>query len=90
LKDPVCGMTVTDKSFYHVEQQGQTYYFCGAKCRSRFASDGMRHTGGAVLAKANGADKAAPQRGVAWRARWSLSLALLAALLISGYWLQTH
>ena len=42
LKDPVCGMTVTDKSFHHLERQGQSYFFCGTKCKSRFASQGDR------------------------------------------------
>ncbi len=38
LKDPVCGMTVTDKSFHHLEHHGQSYFFCGNKCKSRFAA----------------------------------------------------
>jgi YHS domain-containing protein len=40
LKDPVCGMTVTDKSFHHMEQGGRRVYFCGDRCKDRFA----RHT----------------------------------------------
>jgi Cu+-exporting ATPase len=44
LKDPVCGMTVTEKSFYHLERQGQTHYFCGPNCKARFAAHGLRPT----------------------------------------------
>ena len=38
--DPVCGMTVkiTDTSRKH-DHQGQTYHFCGEKCRTRFIAD---------------------------------------------------
>jgi YHS domain-containing protein len=36
LKDPVCGMAVTEKSFHHLQQDGHTYYFCGEKCKARF------------------------------------------------------
>jgi Cu+-exporting ATPase len=39
LKDPVCGMTVTNKSFHHLEQDGQSHYFCGTKCKARFAAN---------------------------------------------------
>lgn len=42
LKDPVCGMTVTERSFYHLERQGQTHYFCGPNCKARFAANGLR------------------------------------------------
>ncbi len=38
LKDPVCGMTVTAKSFHQLQQNGQTYYFCGALCKARFTA----------------------------------------------------
>jgi Cu+-exporting ATPase len=43
LKDPVCGMTVTNKSFHHLEQGGQSHYFCGAKCKARFAANLARY-----------------------------------------------
>ena len=36
-KDPVCGMDVTSQSEHHLEHAGHPYYFCSAKCRSRFA-----------------------------------------------------
>jgi Cu+-exporting ATPase len=37
LKDPVCGMEVTAQSPHHVEHEGRPYYFCSARCKSRFA-----------------------------------------------------
>ena len=39
-KDPVCGMSVkiTDTSRKH-DHQGETYHFCGEKCRTRFKAD---------------------------------------------------
>lgn len=39
LKDVVCGMTVTEDSPHHLEHEGQTYYFCGAGCKNKFAAD---------------------------------------------------
>jgi YHS domain-containing protein len=38
IKDPVCGMTVTTKSFHQLEQDGRCYYFCGATCKARFTA----------------------------------------------------
>ncbi len=38
--DPVCGMTVAVAGARHTHQHaGQTYYFCAAGCRARFAED---------------------------------------------------
>src|ERR1700736_179840 len=38
--DPVCGMSVKRKAAKHrFEYRGQEYFFCGARCRERFAAD---------------------------------------------------
>jgi Cu+-exporting ATPase len=39
LKDPVCGMKVTDQSPHHHEHEHQPYYFCSAGCKDKFATD---------------------------------------------------
>ena len=39
LKDPVCNMHVTDQSAHHFDYQHHPYYFCGAKCRTKFMAD---------------------------------------------------
>jgi len=39
LKDPVCGMDVTAKSSHHLDYDGAPYYFCSARCQSRFAAN---------------------------------------------------
>ena len=36
--DPVCGMTITDKSEHHIEHLAKTYYFCSKHCLSKFAA----------------------------------------------------
>jgi Cu+-exporting ATPase len=36
LKDPVCGMGVTEQSHHSTEHEGNRYYFCSAKCKARF------------------------------------------------------
>lgn len=39
LKDPVCGMDVTDKSDYHAEHAGSYYYFCSHHCLQKFSQN---------------------------------------------------
>ncbi|MDH1707341.1 heavy metal translocating P-type ATPase [Acinetobacter johnsonii] len=39
LKDPVCGMKITQDSTYHHEYEAKKYYFCSQKCQSKFISD---------------------------------------------------
>ena len=48
LKDPVCGMTVTDRSAHHVEHAGRPYYFCSAKCLTKFIAEPAKYAGDAV------------------------------------------
>ena len=37
MKDPVCGMDVdTATAAGRTEHNGQTYYFCGSKCKEKF------------------------------------------------------
>ncbi|NBS97369.1 MAG: YHS domain-containing protein, partial [Betaproteobacteria bacterium] len=59
LKDPVCGMGVTDTSPHHIDNEGQSYYFCSAKCRDKFAADPKRYNIAAlaVAAAANSVSK---------------------------------
>ena len=39
LKDPVCGMTVTEQSPHHALHGGRPYYVCSAKCLAKFSAD---------------------------------------------------
>ncbi|GAB4560641.1 MAG: heavy metal translocating P-type ATPase [Rhizobacter sp.] len=39
LKDPVCGMTVTEQSPHLLQHEGRPYYFCSAKCQGKFAAE---------------------------------------------------
>ena len=39
LRDPVCGMKVTEASEHRHTHAGTTYYFCRAGCRDKFAAD---------------------------------------------------
>ncbi len=43
LKDPVCGMPVTEQSQHAHEHAGQRYYFCGAGCKTKFAADPAKY-----------------------------------------------
>ncbi len=42
LKDPVCGMAVTESSPHQLEHAGRTYYFCSARCHGKFAAEPAR------------------------------------------------
>ena len=42
LKDPVCGMAVTEQSPHHLGHDGRPYYFCSAKCQAKFAAEPAR------------------------------------------------
>ena len=44
LKDPVCGMTVTTASQYYLEHDSHPFYFCSAKCKSRFEASPEKYT----------------------------------------------
>jgi Cu+-exporting ATPase len=43
LKDPVCGMSVTDHSQHRTEHEGRPYYFCSAKCLAKFTAEPARY-----------------------------------------------
>ncbi len=46
VKDPVCGMTVDPATAKHkAAYAGQTYFFCSAGCREKFAADPLRYVG---------------------------------------------
>jgi Cu+-exporting ATPase len=47
LKDPVCGMTVTQQSAHHVNHDDHLYYFCSAKCEAKFSADPQKYVAGA-------------------------------------------
>lgn len=95
LKDPVCGMTVTERSFYHLVHEGQTFYFCGPNCKSRFGGADARHaearSGDArdagLLAAGTAADHRSPARKLKRQAVWMLSLAVVALLVFAQQWL---
>ncbi len=44
LKDPVCGMTVTDRSPHVLAHHGASVYFCSAGCKTRFAANPTAYT----------------------------------------------
>src|SRR5690606_17562266 len=39
LKDPVCGMSVSEDSAHNVHHLGEDYYFCSAGCRNKFVDN---------------------------------------------------
>lgn len=46
VKDPVCGMDVeTVSAAGHTDHKGQTYYFCGSKCKEKFDLNPQQYLG---------------------------------------------
>jgi len=46
-KDPICGMSVDEKTAkYKSEHTGKTYYFCSQMCKTTFDKNPMKYTGG--------------------------------------------
>ena len=46
VKDPVCGMDVdTATAAGRSEYKGQTYYFCGTKCKEKFDLNPAQYVG---------------------------------------------
>ena len=88
LKDPVCGMAVTYKSFHQSEHKGYRFYFCGATCKSRFVADPERYSGG-VEAIAVLPEQAEPQSRLAGLRAWLLVLAALLALALVWFWVDS-
>ena len=43
LKDLVCGMAVTAESSHFHVHEAQTYYFCSAGCKSKFAANPLKY-----------------------------------------------
>ncbi|MCQ9617308.1 heavy metal translocating P-type ATPase [Paenalcaligenes niemegkensis] len=43
LKDPVCGMSVTEQSPHHLEHDGQPFYFCSTGCQIKFSADPAKY-----------------------------------------------
>ena len=53
LKDPVCGMSVTEQSEHQQEHAGKRYYFCSAGCKTKFKVNPENYT----ILKPDGAEK---------------------------------
>ena len=39
-KDPVCGVYIDKQTAFHMERQGQVFYFCSRECQSKFQNMG--------------------------------------------------
>jgi Cu+-exporting ATPase len=43
VKDPVCGMSVDDKSAHRSTHAGQTHVFCSPVCKTKFDKEPGRY-----------------------------------------------
>ncbi|MGA2644546.1 MAG: YHS domain-containing protein [Candidatus Sulfotelmatobacter sp.] len=39
MKDPVCGMSVDERSEFHTQFEGKKYFFCSEDCRKQFEAE---------------------------------------------------
>ena len=51
LKDPVCGMTVTEQTSHVLQHAGKPVYFCSAGCKAKFAANPASYLGAAESKK---------------------------------------
>ena len=72
MKDPVCGMSVTEESKFRFEHEGQIYHFCSEICLYKFKADpekylqeGAEQDHECCASGAHDAAPAAPQGGAA-------------------------
>ncbi|HKZ93045.1 MAG TPA: YHS domain-containing protein [Candidatus Bathyarchaeia archaeon] len=93
VKDPVCGMTVDEKTAAHKTiHDNKVYYFCSSTCQTEFVKDPDKylqqtstagrhagHYGGYCGSSGCGP----PARGVAWYLYLGLLLLLLLTLLLA-------
>jgi len=55
VKDPVCGMDIEiSTAVGHTEHAGQTYYFCGSKCKGKFDHGPDQYVGKSTAAQKTG------------------------------------
>ena len=54
-KDPVCGMSVDEKSAHKSTHAGQTYLFCSPGCKVKFDKEPARYTSPVAKEEAPGA-----------------------------------
>lgn len=91
LKDPVCGMPVTIRSFHQSEHKGHLFYFCSARCKAKFSGNALRYCG--ELATTDFEQVVDEQVRVAqppaakWHRGWWLAFAGLLALVMGGLWM---
>ena len=46
MKDPVCGMDIDpDTAALKTDHNGQTYHFCGSKCKEKFDLNPAQYVG---------------------------------------------
>jgi Cu+-exporting ATPase len=65
IKDPVCGMTVTAQSAHKAEHAGKPFYFCSAKCQSKFSAEPGKYPQSPQSASASASVSAQEQTTVA-------------------------
>ena len=55
VKDPVCGMEIEAATAAgHTEFKGQTYHFCGSKCKEKFDLNPAQYLGQSAGAPKSG------------------------------------
>ncbi len=55
LKDPVCGMNVSETSPHKASHEGETFYFCSAGCRTKFEANPQQYLTKQPTARGHGA-----------------------------------
>ena len=65
LKDPVCGMNVSEASPHKASHAGATFYFCSAGCRTKFQSNPQQYLNEQTVVGSHAAHGDASERAAA-------------------------
>ena len=80
MQDPICGMSVSEKSSLRLTVSGQTYYFCSEHCLKKFASQNK--------VDADMVSSCAGSTSLPWyKNKTLLTAAILLLLYVSSYFL---
>ncbi|MDI1308070.1 MAG: heavy metal translocating P-type ATPase [Methylotenera sp.] len=66
LKDPVCGMTVTEESPHVIEHEGHPVYFCSAGCKTKFSAEPAKYEGSSQTSSAKMDDEVSAEHLIAF------------------------
>ncbi|WP_218944360.1 heavy metal translocating P-type ATPase [Marinicella rhabdoformis] len=63
MKDPVCGMQVTEHSDFHFNYESEDFYFCSERCLDKFSKDPENYTKSSCCGHCDEPEDSSPKEG---------------------------